>query len=80
MDTQVKTGNNEQMTVTRAFAISDQLRALQKGMNRKNRKIARLQEENQRLQEILSTISGLGHSTHHGKGYTLADIAESALK
>jgi hypothetical protein len=31
------------------------------------------------LREVLREIERLGHNSHHGRGYTLADIAEKAL-
>lgn len=35
--------------------------------------------EMQLLRNVLEEIGRLGHSTHHARGYTLANIAEKAL-
>lgn len=45
----------------------------------KVKRIQQLETESKRYREALEEIEELGHSTHHAKGYTLANIAKEAL-
>lgn len=42
-------------------------------------KIAALEAELNRLRVVLQEIEKKGHGDHHGRGYTLANIADRAL-
>lgn len=44
-----------------------------------NKSIAELEAENEFLRETLQELQRLGHSSHHGRGATLANMAKEAL-